>query len=579
MVTLAETPTWMPGSLVSKVFYLRSPSVGVRHKTNLLLGANFDEIATKFTGQRICQQEWGTEDWKSDPCCNPAKSFEQCCGLRDVQVSTTVIDSLSPADQCDRSLDVQLYNALLGYSTAYKLRTDPIVGCTAVRKQKFTSKVMESLFKFTQTCSEILYQGKTKSGLTTCKLDSECYTRCQNNLQSSNQPNKCSMPYENFESAFLECGLDNMDPVLLKWLFKKQNVSTSEPLTVLEKALYDSYAESTCTGPSASTGAACMLTMSEEECNSNLFNRPENNMWYGWRNPAEIYVDRSKSDRSACTAAGKRKWYNHSIHMRVSDNQGSSSGYYSYNSGSASGSQAQYDSYSSSASGSGDSGNASGSHASLPPGSGSGESGGSGSREPEPTPLTSLHPGSLPGSGSGESGGSGSEGNMQLLGCVCSDECATGNAFAEECAGCTQATVDFSKIEDIKDFLIMPAGGIERLSTTYLPDAPSGSSHGYCRLDKFNAYTHYSFMTHGLDSPSTVICSALGRAVATVNGLNSSLIEGHSTAFSPSYEWVYDQTTGNYGKKKMSDGNQEWCEYEKTCNHKPWDPTANSEEQ
>jgi hypothetical protein len=92
-------------------------------------------------------------------------------------------------------------------------------------------------------------------------------------------------------------------------------------------------------------------------------------------------------------------------------------------------------------------------------------------------------------------------------------------------------------------------------------------------------YIHYRFMTQGLESPSTVIFSALGRAVVTVNGLNSSSIEGHSTAFSPSYERVYDQTTGNYGKKKMSGGNQEWCEYEKTCNHKPWDPTANSEEQ
>ena len=142
------------------------------------------EVATWVPGQRRCSFEYYSADWLEDPCCNPAKAFEQCCALRDVRETTTLIDSATPAEQCDASVSAQLTNALMSYSMAHKLRNDPAVGCAAERKKKFTSKTMDNLFKFMDTCYDILYEGKTKAGLETCNSDSECYTRCQASSRS-----------------------------------------------------------------------------------------------------------------------------------------------------------------------------------------------------------------------------------------------------------------------------------------------------------------------------------------------------------------------------------------------------------
>jgi len=97
----------------------------------------------------------------------------------------------------------------MGYSMAHKLRNDPFAGCTAVRKKKYSSEKMTQMFKFMDTCWEILDKGQTTTGQDECKQDGECYTgHCE---KAYGQDTKtCRRPMEDFETPFAACAIDNM---------------------------------------------------------------------------------------------------------------------------------------------------------------------------------------------------------------------------------------------------------------------------------------------------------------------------------------------------------------------------------
>jgi hypothetical protein len=211
------------------------------------------------SGQRSCEEKWGTDEWKEDPCCNPAKAFEQCCGLKTELQNIPVIDSISiPAAKCDVDKHgFKLNSALLSFSTVDRLRRDSAMGCAAARKKKFSQKSFSLLFDFIELCERRIYNGETKAGQKTCNQDSECYTTCDANN------NKCAVPFAGPEKAFLQCGLDHMDPALVNWLRKNNGVSSLDRSNALEKALQSKYAEDRCTGPSQDVGV-CLVDFEQK---------------------------------------------------------------------------------------------------------------------------------------------------------------------------------------------------------------------------------------------------------------------------------------------------------------------------
>ena len=40
-------------------------------------------------GARICGYDYGSEQWKRDPCCNPSSNLSQCCAAKDLLVNLT----------------------------------------------------------------------------------------------------------------------------------------------------------------------------------------------------------------------------------------------------------------------------------------------------------------------------------------------------------------------------------------------------------------------------------------------------------------------------------------------------------
>ena len=248
------------------------------------------------------------EAWLEDPCCNPRKAFEQCCPLRDVQKSVTLIDSVLPDQQCDKTVEASLENALMSYSMAYKLRNDPNAGCTAARKKKFSQEQYSQLYQFYTTCNDILFKGKTKAGNMQCNNDDECYTKCQSSSIMSGGPGgkTCSKPYGDYEGPFFECALDNADPMLLNWIRKNVGVSAAEPLSKLKKIVHSKFAEDSCTGDAGANGAVCLLNIPQGQCDANVFNYAPTPGFYS---ASAIFVDRTKSNESTCNSASGRQWY------------------------------------------------------------------------------------------------------------------------------------------------------------------------------------------------------------------------------------------------------------------------------
>ena len=272
-------------------------------------------VEALIAGRRACpvDKAYGTEAWKDDPCCNPAKEFEQCCALASVKSVKTVIESVAPSDQCDASLEEQLNGVLLGYQAVYKMRNDPVEGCAAERKKVTSPQRMVELFGFMEKCEQTLREGKTKTGSESCTSDSECYTRC---VLRDGQNKKCSEPYEAYSSAFIDCSLDHMDPMALNFLRKRLGVSAMEPVQKLKDKVRRSYAEETCIGPNAD-GAACMLDgLSRDACTNNVFNKEYFRDAYvdPWAGTVVgVYVDRDQTE-SSCTSkylSGKIKMWNY----------------------------------------------------------------------------------------------------------------------------------------------------------------------------------------------------------------------------------------------------------------------------
>jgi hypothetical protein len=471
-------------------------------------------------GVRRCTAD-SEQAWLNDPCCNPQKAFEQCCPLQDVQKSVTLIDSVLPDQQCDKTVEASLDNALMSYSMAYKLRNDPNAGCTAARRKKSSQEQHSQLSKFFQTCSDIIFNGKTKAGNNKCNNDDECYTKCQSSsilMLGGSEGKTCSKPHADYESPFLECVLDNADPMLLNWIRKSLGVSAAEPLSKLKKTVHSKFAENICTGPAGKYGAVCLLNIPQAQCDVNVFNYEPNPGFY----PAPaIFVDRTKSNESTCNSASGRQWYSTPLNVTTYEMSAPRFSAPPQEDLGRRQQQLNYDGYS-----------------------------GPVGYEPE------------------------FKFESEILGCVC-----TGSVMMySECQ-----RVDLHWDSVATEWRLRSWSQLPSLKTEFLQDAPD-TSHGQCRLSAFDADSRQAFDTTELESGhdssarsiSEHLCTALGKTVAKVNGWDVDSVTGYYESFNPEYEWIYNDAEGTFNRTQTSPGSQQWCEFETGCNHRPWDNTAAS---
>jgi hypothetical protein len=431
-----------------------------------------NEIEMFMPGERrVCNTTRNDPGWSSDPCCNANLAFTKCCGLRAVRQNVTVITSVRPADVCDSSKSGILGNALMGYSMAHQIRSDPVAGCTAVRKDKVNRKKMKHLYKFMDTCYDILFHGKTKAGLAECKSDSECYTgRCgQQSAYSyggASGKRTCQLPMEDFEGPFAACALDNIDPTLLNWLRKKLGVSSKDPIDLLKQKIYDAYAEETCVGPGADD-AVCIFDATKDECENNIFNlyksyenQPETSVQKLW-----IYVDDNMSDQAACNANAGRRWHDQ-------------------------------------------------------------------------------------------------------FGCVCASDSSTRKSHDEgPGSSCRKQELNYAEIEGLRE--VNDWNGRNDLETNFLDTSPDSARK--CRILNIQMLFSYT-------NTSAQICDAWSKAFKHINGWQTTpAVAADYVTFAPSYKWEWRED-GTFERVKTGNGSKTWCEFEKNCNHKPWDSSAGTQE-
>jgi len=553
------------------------------------------EVPVWVPGVRRCTAVT-EEEWTNSPCCNPQKAFEQCCPLEDVQELSTVIEEVVPAQQCDTAAGASLDNALMSYSVAFRLRNDANTGCAAERRRKFSTEKLNKLFDFFDTCDDILFQGKTKAGLETCDNDNECYTKCQQHSPmmmqgpSGDGDKKCSPPFENYEGPFIECALDNAESSLLNWMRKTLGVSASEPLSTLKKSIKNQLGENSCVGSSGADGAVCLLNIPEAECDANVFNFAQDS----WE--STILVDRSLEDESTCNAESGRQWYSVELNMiDPPDYGGSSYGNGNYGYGGPSYGYGGYDSCPELWLNDGFCDEDDGM---CPLGTDTADCGGfrrkqqqqnhprSRLRHRAPHKKDTTHrklldheyadgyyyPPSRPST-------------RRSLGCVCTD-----SGINDYDSNCQRVTLDWSVMKTLQDNgnpLVPSWSKPPSLMTKFLRDAPD-NSQGQCRISAFDAVSQWNFETRFLEDLedssargiSEYLCTALGKTVATVNGWSFLIdsVVGYYESFNPHHEWIYDDAEGTYIRHQTSAGSQAWCEYEQSCNHKPWDATAGTQE-
>ena len=471
------------------------------------------EEASWVAGVRGCTHEQGSDPWRFDPCCNPEVAFTECCPIRDVEEKTIVIKSVSPAPQCNASLSEELLNALLSFSMAHKLRTDKHTGCTAVRNRKLPPKKMENLFQFLDTCYDLIFTGKTKSGKETCQKDNECYTeKCEQSSgspdygagsgygsgggSSANPAKRCRIPYGDYEGPFTTCGIDNMDPMLLNWLRKEIGASADVSMETLRAEIFDRYAEETCAGSSAENGGACMLDATSDQCNSNVFN------YLGSHEPfASVYIDKSKEDESACGSTADRKWFGHEVHFLREDQDEGAQHY--------------------------------------------------------------------------AAGRKDANTFREVLGCVCTDPWSAAWTCTRTTVALNQYTGMQNFSWDWDWFPDPSSQGGSLLQTNYIDEPPDGGMLK-CRLTNFDDATRYSFSrrTWTPMSPpitSQELCDAMSQTLKSINAWQTSTTVAASfQTFKTTYEWLFDEAVGEWVKVKMSSASKEWCEWEKACNHRPW---------
>jgi hypothetical protein len=83
----------------------------------------------------------------------------------------------------------------------------------------------------------------------------------------------------------------------------------------------------------------------------------------------------------------------------------------------------------------------------------------------------------------------------------------------------------------------------------------------------------WSFGNSTFRPTSSDVCDALGKALKNINDWTyPPSVEGRYTNFKPTYDWNIDN--GQWTWVATSNGSQAWCEYDKTCNHRPWDSEA-----
>ena len=219
-------------------YQMRTSYIGCAELTESLVTKG--PVEKTFPGTKDCFEAPFSTAWLSDPCCNHALQFTQCCALRSKTATVTGVVGVSTtnvAEQCNTPTSV--VKALHAYVSADAQQES----CEKKAKNMGADwELTRDLMRFVDVCYEELYG---KNGPPTCLSDENCYTSCDK------QRGECIIPYDNPDPYLLACFADNIDPIVERYWRKKwglTGMSTKEEFaTALQAHIYDT----SCVGPTA----------------------------------------------------------------------------------------------------------------------------------------------------------------------------------------------------------------------------------------------------------------------------------------------------------------------------------------
>jgi hypothetical protein len=201
-------------------------------------------------------------DWQDDPCCNPAKAFEQCCAPRDVEFPASEIKKITVSDKCSNDRRGKVMSALQKFRVASDLRNDPVRGCSAQRASKTGDDVWQRLSAFYQTCQTRLQSQQTKDGRDTCSSDDDCYTSCDLN----NSPARCTHAHYNWETAFIKCSIHEMDPTLNNFFRESLGLTVDNTVQEVYNRMMELHGVDDCVGEGSWNMGGCWAAVDEATC-------------------------------------------------------------------------------------------------------------------------------------------------------------------------------------------------------------------------------------------------------------------------------------------------------------------------
>jgi len=201
-----------------------------------LITSLYTQVDEAYTlpGSKACTFIETAAGWATDPCCNPALLWSQCCAAREAPL--TVKKCKHTDGVCD-VVDEELSKAKVLYRETIKVYIQDVVapaifetqhpelGCAKTAAKSANEKSWDRETAWMQTCQMKVFYGTAINGQSKCNTDSECFsgqctdTRCnQVTGEGAIEPMFRCMMHENANSDILKylSSLIDFDPTVVK---------------------------------------------------------------------------------------------------------------------------------------------------------------------------------------------------------------------------------------------------------------------------------------------------------------------------------------------------------------------------
>jgi hypothetical protein len=207
-------------------------------------------------GDKGCHEEFKSEEWYADPCCNHDLRFEQCCLPK-----TTVVEVLGYAEVNQDAVEESCNNPEKAAIVLRQLvaALDSSDKCEdQIKSRGFDFEIWDSMMSFVEDCREDVFG--TNGVAPTCMTDTDCYTRCDTTTET------CVVPWDNPEPALVECFIENMNQDLDRYLRRKFNLTSWSSADEFSEAFESNMQDLNCVGPMSYDGQERWEQQEVESC-------------------------------------------------------------------------------------------------------------------------------------------------------------------------------------------------------------------------------------------------------------------------------------------------------------------------